>query len=82
MSRSSLSLSITFRLVMTRRMPALRSEALSDVDRRGVVEIGGDASGHREGGVGDAAGHGGRQQDADDLLVGLEHVAQQAGGGG
>ena len=69
--------SITLWLVMILRMPALRSEALSVSTRGGVIEIGGDAAGHREGGVGDAAGDRGRQQDADDLFVGVEHVAQK-----
>ena len=45
--------------------------------RGGVVEIGGDAAGHREGGVGDHAADRRRQQEADVFFIGVEHVAQQ-----
>ena len=48
---------------------------IEHLGRGGVIEVRGHAAGHGQRGIGDDAAGCRRQQDADDLLIGREHVA-------
>ena len=74
---SATGFSITLRLVSMLADAGPAQAGVEHLRRRRVVEIRGDAAGHRQGRVGEHAADRRRQQQADVFFIGREHVPQQ-----